>query len=208
MAGPDGRAGVGGESSKSVWPNHRAQLAVYFLLIEDQLGVKPPHGQDAHQFSALPLPGSCSRQNRHMYRSTGYIPSIIAIDLATWLTVAGRSSCWCCTYYTVRGRATYRFYLSSNPSYCLTYRAFVNREGQAVILLSIRNAIRIIVAYRILSLALWTNIGIAVAAAHQPCYGIHADIGSHGGRGAECQQRHAVGDRLKCIALAHNLSLN
>jgi CRISPR-associated exonuclease Cas4 len=32
------------KSSRSVWPNHRAQLGVYFLLIEDQLGVKPPHG--------------------------------------------------------------------------------------------------------------------------------------------------------------------
>jgi CRISPR-associated exonuclease Cas4 len=27
-----------------VWPNHRAQLGVYFLLIEDQLEVRPPHG--------------------------------------------------------------------------------------------------------------------------------------------------------------------
>ena len=32
------------KSSRSVWPNHRAQLGVYFLLIEDQLGVKPAHG--------------------------------------------------------------------------------------------------------------------------------------------------------------------
>jgi CRISPR-associated exonuclease Cas4 len=27
-----------------VWPNHKAQLGVYFLLIEDQLGVTPSHG--------------------------------------------------------------------------------------------------------------------------------------------------------------------
>jgi CRISPR-associated exonuclease Cas4 len=32
------------KSSRSVWPNHKAQLGVYFLLIEDQLGVKPSHG--------------------------------------------------------------------------------------------------------------------------------------------------------------------
>ena len=32
------------KSSRSVWPNHRAQFGVYFLLIEDQLGVKPSHG--------------------------------------------------------------------------------------------------------------------------------------------------------------------
>ena len=32
------------KSSRSVWPNHRAQMAVYFVLIEDQLGVKPTHG--------------------------------------------------------------------------------------------------------------------------------------------------------------------
>lgn len=32
------------KSSLSVWPNHRAQLGVYFLLIEDQLGVTPSHG--------------------------------------------------------------------------------------------------------------------------------------------------------------------
>jgi CRISPR-associated exonuclease Cas4 len=32
------------KSSRSVWTNHRAQLGVYFLPIEDQLGVKPSHG--------------------------------------------------------------------------------------------------------------------------------------------------------------------
>jgi CRISPR-associated exonuclease Cas4 len=32
------------KSSRRVWPNHWAQLGVYFLLIEDQLGVRPPHG--------------------------------------------------------------------------------------------------------------------------------------------------------------------
>jgi hypothetical protein len=41
---PDRLIGEGGmvipeewKSSRSVWPNHRAQLGVYFLLIEDQL---------------------------------------------------------------------------------------------------------------------------------------------------------------------------
>jgi CRISPR-associated exonuclease Cas4 len=32
------------KSSRSLWPNHKAQLGVYFLLIEDQLGVRPSHG--------------------------------------------------------------------------------------------------------------------------------------------------------------------
>lgn len=32
------------KSSRSIWPNHRAQMGVYFVLIEDQLGVRPPHG--------------------------------------------------------------------------------------------------------------------------------------------------------------------
>jgi hypothetical protein len=32
------------KSSRSVWPNHRAQLGVYFLLIEDQLMARPTHG--------------------------------------------------------------------------------------------------------------------------------------------------------------------
>jgi CRISPR-associated exonuclease Cas4 len=30
--------------SRAVWPNQRAQMGVYFLLIEDQLGVRPTHG--------------------------------------------------------------------------------------------------------------------------------------------------------------------
>jgi CRISPR-associated exonuclease Cas4 len=32
------------KSSRSVWPNHKAQMAVYFLLIEDQFNVRPTHG--------------------------------------------------------------------------------------------------------------------------------------------------------------------
>jgi CRISPR-associated exonuclease Cas4 len=32
------------KSSLRVWPNHRAQMGVYFLLIEDQLAVRPTHG--------------------------------------------------------------------------------------------------------------------------------------------------------------------
>jgi GNAT superfamily N-acetyltransferase len=32
------------KSSRRVWPNDRAQIGVYFLLIEDPLGVRPPHG--------------------------------------------------------------------------------------------------------------------------------------------------------------------
>jgi CRISPR-associated exonuclease Cas4 len=32
------------KSSRSVWPSHRAQLGVYFVLIEDQLNVRPTHG--------------------------------------------------------------------------------------------------------------------------------------------------------------------
>jgi CRISPR-associated exonuclease Cas4 len=30
--------------SREIWPNQRAQMGVYFLLIEDQLGIRPPHG--------------------------------------------------------------------------------------------------------------------------------------------------------------------
>ena len=32
------------KSSRSVWPNHRAQMGVYFLLIEEELRIRPPHG--------------------------------------------------------------------------------------------------------------------------------------------------------------------
>lgn len=32
------------KSSRRVYPAHRLQLAVYFLLIEDPYGVRPPHG--------------------------------------------------------------------------------------------------------------------------------------------------------------------
>lgn len=32
------------KSSRRVHDSHRAQMAVYFVLIEDQLGVRPPHG--------------------------------------------------------------------------------------------------------------------------------------------------------------------
>ena len=32
------------KNSRRVWPSHRAQLGVFFLLIEDQLGVTPSHG--------------------------------------------------------------------------------------------------------------------------------------------------------------------
>ncbi len=32
------------KSSLKVWPNHGAQLGVYFLLIEEQLRIRPSHG--------------------------------------------------------------------------------------------------------------------------------------------------------------------
>jgi CRISPR-associated exonuclease Cas4 len=32
------------KSARKVWPNRRAQMGVYFLLIEDQLHVRPTHG--------------------------------------------------------------------------------------------------------------------------------------------------------------------
>ena len=32
------------KSSGRVWPNHRAQMGVYFLLIEEELRIRPPHG--------------------------------------------------------------------------------------------------------------------------------------------------------------------
>jgi CRISPR-associated exonuclease Cas4 len=32
------------KSSRSLRPWHRAQMGVYFALIEDQLGIRPPHG--------------------------------------------------------------------------------------------------------------------------------------------------------------------
>jgi CRISPR-associated exonuclease Cas4 len=32
------------KSSRSVWPNHRAQLGVYFLLIEEEWRIRPPLG--------------------------------------------------------------------------------------------------------------------------------------------------------------------
>ena len=33
-----------GKSSRRIHDSHRAQLAVYFLLIEEETGVRPPHG--------------------------------------------------------------------------------------------------------------------------------------------------------------------
>ena len=32
------------KSSWRVWPSHRAQMGTYFILVEDQLGVRPTHG--------------------------------------------------------------------------------------------------------------------------------------------------------------------
>jgi CRISPR-associated exonuclease Cas4 len=32
------------KSSRTLWPNHKAQLGVYFLLIEETYGVRPSHG--------------------------------------------------------------------------------------------------------------------------------------------------------------------
>jgi CRISPR-associated exonuclease Cas4 len=32
------------KSSRSVWLNHRAQMGVYFLLIEEELRIRPTHG--------------------------------------------------------------------------------------------------------------------------------------------------------------------
>ena len=32
------------KSSRRVWPSHRAQMACYFLLIEEELRVRPTHG--------------------------------------------------------------------------------------------------------------------------------------------------------------------
>jgi len=32
------------KSSRRVWPSHRAQMAVYFLLIEEELRIRPTHG--------------------------------------------------------------------------------------------------------------------------------------------------------------------
>jgi CRISPR-associated exonuclease Cas4 len=32
------------KSSLKVWPNHRAQMGVYFLLIEEELRIRPSHG--------------------------------------------------------------------------------------------------------------------------------------------------------------------
>jgi hypothetical protein len=32
------------KKSLKVWPSHRAQLGVAFIVIEDRLGVRPTHG--------------------------------------------------------------------------------------------------------------------------------------------------------------------
>jgi CRISPR-associated exonuclease Cas4 len=32
------------KSSRQEWPNHRAQMGVYFLLIEEELRIRPTHG--------------------------------------------------------------------------------------------------------------------------------------------------------------------
>jgi CRISPR-associated exonuclease Cas4 len=32
------------KSARRVWPNHRVQMGVYFLLVEEQLRIRPTHG--------------------------------------------------------------------------------------------------------------------------------------------------------------------
>jgi CRISPR-associated exonuclease Cas4 len=32
------------KSARRIWPNHRAQMGVYFLLIEEELRIRPTHG--------------------------------------------------------------------------------------------------------------------------------------------------------------------
>jgi CRISPR-associated exonuclease Cas4 len=32
------------KSSRQVWPNHRAQMGCYFLLVEEELRIRPSHG--------------------------------------------------------------------------------------------------------------------------------------------------------------------
>jgi CRISPR-associated exonuclease Cas4 len=32
------------KSARRVWPSHRAQMGCYFLLVEEELRVRPPHG--------------------------------------------------------------------------------------------------------------------------------------------------------------------
>jgi CRISPR-associated exonuclease Cas4 len=58
--------------SREIWPNQRAQMGVYFVLIEDQLGIRPPHGFIV-----------CGDGTRHRIENTE--------ELRTWvLGMAGR----------------------------------------------------------------------------------------------------------------------
>jgi CRISPR-associated exonuclease Cas4 len=59
------------KSSRRVWPSHRAQMGVYFLLIEEELRIRPSHGFIV-----------CGDGARHRIENTD--------DLRAWvLTMAG-----------------------------------------------------------------------------------------------------------------------
>jgi CRISPR-associated exonuclease Cas4 len=32
------------KSSRKLWPSHKAQMGCYFVLVEEELGIRPPHG--------------------------------------------------------------------------------------------------------------------------------------------------------------------
>jgi CRISPR-associated exonuclease Cas4 len=67
------------KSSQRVWPSHRAQIGVYFVLIEDQLGVRPPHGFIV-----------CGDGTRHRIENTAELRDWV-LDLAERIREARRS---------------------------------------------------------------------------------------------------------------------
>jgi CRISPR-associated exonuclease Cas4 len=64
------------KSSRFLRPGHQAQMGVYFLLIEDQLGVRPPHGFVV-----------CGDGTRHRIENTGELRAWV-LDMAGQIRAA------------------------------------------------------------------------------------------------------------------------
>jgi CRISPR-associated exonuclease Cas4 len=67
------------KSSRQVWPSHRAQLGVYFLLIEEHYGIRPTHGMVV-----------CGDGSRHRVENDAAIRAWV-LDLARQIRSARRS---------------------------------------------------------------------------------------------------------------------
>ncbi len=64
------------KSARQVWPNHRAQMGVYFLLVEEELRVRPTHGFIV-----------CGDGTRHKIDNTGELRAWV-LDIASQIRAA------------------------------------------------------------------------------------------------------------------------